>query len=142
MLRRRLGDEKFLSLLRDICSHHATIGTDQFRQLASQYAPASPDPDLKVFFDNWVYGTGIPAVKLSYSWSAVKLVGTLSGTLAQRDVDDSFAAFVPVEVQSGSKSTVYWLATGSDPAPFSLPLRSAPTKVTLAASDCLMTISK
>ncbi|MGA2213767.1 MAG: M1 family aminopeptidase [Bryobacteraceae bacterium] len=142
MLRRRLGDEKFLSLLRDICSHHPSIGTDQFRQLASQYAPASHDPDLKVFFDNWVYGTGIPAVKLSYSWNAVKLSGTLSGTLAQRDVDGSFAAFVPVEVQSGGKNNIYWLATGSDPAPFSLPLRSPPTKVTLAAADCLMTISK
>ncbi len=106
MLRRRLGDEKFLSLLRDICSHYHSISTEQFRELAQKYAPAAPDQDLKVFFDNWVYGTGIPAVKLSYSWRAMKL----SGTLAQRDVDDSFAAFVPVEVQTGTKSSVYWLA--------------------------------
>jgi hypothetical protein len=142
MLRRRLGDEKFLSLLRDICNHYHSISTDKFRELASHYAPASPDPDLKIFFDNWVYGTGIPAVKLSYSWRAVKLSGTLSGTLAQRDVDDSFSAFVPVEVQTGSKSNVYWLATGTDPASFSIPLKSQPTKVTLLAADCLMTTSK
>jgi len=138
MLRRRLGDEKFLSLLRDICSNYHSISTDQFRELAHKYAPASPDPDLKIFFDNWVYGTGIPAVKLSYSWRATKL----SGTLAQRDVDDAFSAFVPVEVQTGSKSDVYWLATGSDPAPFSIALKSPPTKVTLLAADCLMTTSK
>jgi hypothetical protein len=146
MLRRRLGDEKFLSLLRDICNNYHSISTDQFRELARKYAPASPDPDLKIFFDNWVYGTGIPAVKLSYSWRALKssgtLSGTLSGALAQRDVDDSFAAFVPVEVQTGSKSDVYWLATGSDPAPFSIPLKSPPTKVTLLAADCLITTSK
>jgi hypothetical protein len=138
MLRRRLGDEKFVSLLRDICSHYHSISTEQFRELARQYAPASPDPDFKVFFDNWVYGTGIPAVKLSYSWRAMKL----SGTLVQRDVDDSFMAIVPVEVQTGSKSNVYWLATGTDPAPFSIPLKSQPTKVTLLAADCLMTTSK
>ena len=42
MLRRRLGDEKFLTLLRDICSHHHSISTDQFRDLARQYAPSSP----------------------------------------------------------------------------------------------------
>jgi hypothetical protein len=142
MLRRRLGDEKFLSLLRDICSHHHSISTDQFRDLARQYVPASADPDLKIFFDNWVYGTGIPAVKLSYSWRAMKVSGTLSGTLVQRDVDDSFAAFVPVEIQAGGKSAVYWLATGSGPAPFSIPLKSPPTKVTLLAADCLMTTSK
>ena len=72
----------------------------------------------------------------------MKLSGTLSGTLSQRDVDPSFAAFVPVEVQAGGKSNVYWLATGSDPASFSIPLKSAPTKVTLLAADCLMTTSK
>jgi len=138
MLRRRLGDEKFLSLLRDISSHYHSISTEQFRELAHKYAPASPDPDLKTFFDNWVYGTGIPAVKLSYSWRAMKL----SGTVAQRDVDDSFTAFVPVEVQTGNKSNVYWLATGTDPASFSIPLKSPPTKVTLLAANCLMTTPK
>ncbi len=138
MLRRRLGDEKFLSLLRDIASHYHSLGTEQFRELARRYAPASPDPDLRIFFDNWVYGTGIPAVKLSYAWRAMKLYGTV----AQRDVDPSFAAFVPVEVQTGSKSTVYWLATGTDPAPFSIPLKSPPARVSLLSANCLMTTSK
>jgi len=138
MLRRRLGDEKFLALLREISSGHHSIGTEEFRELASQYAPASPDHDLKIFFENWVYGTGIPAVKLSYSWRGAKL----SGAIAQQDVDDSFAAFVPVEVQNGSTTTVYWLPTGSDPAPFSIPLKSPPGKVTLVTGDCLMTTWK
>jgi hypothetical protein len=138
MLRRRLGDEKFLALLREVASHHHSISTEEFRDLASQYAPKSPDPGLKIFFDNWVYGTGVPAVKLSYSWGGTKL----SGSLAQRDVDDDFSAYVPVEVQTGSKSQVYWLATGSDPVAFSIPGKSRPTKVGLLAADCLMTTSK
>jgi hypothetical protein len=137
MLRRRLGDEKFLALLREVSSHHHSISTEEFRDLASQYAPATPDPGLKIFFDNWVYGTGVPAVKLSYSWRAAKL----SGTLGQQGVDDNFTAYVPVEVQTGTRSEVYWLATGSDVA-FSIPLKSAPTRVTLLATNCLMTISK
>jgi hypothetical protein len=137
MLRRRLGDEKFLSLLRDLASHYHTISTDQFRELARQYAPAKPDPDLQTFFDNWVYGTGIPAVKLTYSWRAMRF----SGTVAQRDVDDAFSAFVPVEVQTGTASNVYWLGTGTDPEPFSIPMKTQPTKVTLLTTDCLVTSS-
>jgi hypothetical protein len=137
MLRRRLGDEKFLALLREISSRHHSIGTEEFRLLARQYAPKSPDPDLKVFFDNWVYGTGVPAVKLTYTWRGAKLIGTL----VQRDVDDAFSAYVPVEVQTGSKSEVYWLATGSDSA-FSIPVKSRPTKVELRSDDCLMTTPK
>lgn len=137
MLRRRLGDDKFLALLREISSHHHSISTEEFRDLARQYAPKSPDPDLKVFFDNWVYGTGVPAVKLSYSWHSEKL----TGSLVQRDVDDAFAALVPVEVQTGSKSNIYWLATGSDPVAFSIPMKLRPTRVTLLAANCLMTTS-
>lgn len=138
MLRRRLGDDKFLALLREVSSHHHSISTEEFRDLASQYAPKTPDPDLKIFFDNWVYGTGVPAVKLSYAWRAAKL----SGSLVQRDVDEAFTAFVPVEAQTGSKSSVYWLPTGSDPVAFSIPMKSPPTKVSLLAADCLMTTSK
>lgn len=138
MLRRRLGDEKFLALLRDIASHHHSISTDEFRDLASRYAPKSADPDLKIFFDNWVYGTGVPTVKLAYSWRA----GKLSGSLVQRDVDEAFAAYVPVEVQTGSKSDVYWLPTGSDPVAFSIPLKASPVRVSLLTANCLMTTSK
>ncbi len=137
MLRRRLGDEKFMALLREVSSHHHSISTDEFRDLASRYAPKSSDPDLKIFFDNWVYGTGVPTVKLSYSWNGAKL----SGTLAQQDVDDAFSAYVPVEVQTGTKSNVYWLAAGSG-AGFSIPLKSRPTRVALLGADCLMTTSK
>jgi hypothetical protein len=138
MLRRRLGDEKFLALLREISSHHHSISTEEFRDLASQYAPKSEDPGLKIFFDNWIYGTGVPSVKLSYSWRGEKL----SGTLVQQDVDPTFSAYVPVEVETGSKSSVYWLATGSDPVAFSIPMKLRPTKVALLAADCLMTTSK
>jgi hypothetical protein len=141
MLRRRLGDEKFLSLLREISNRYrfSTISTEQFRELAAAYMPPkSEDRALQGFFENWVYGVGIPAVKLSYSWRGSKL----SGTLTQADVGDDFTAFVPVEVQAARQRKVYWLPTGSDPTPFSIPLTTPPTKVALLANDCLIAPSK
>ena len=138
MLRRRLGDEKFHRLLRDVAAHYHCISTEKFRDLASHYATASHDPDLKVFFDNWVYGTGIPSMKLAYSWSQNETDwypgATRCGSGVQR--------VVPVEVQTGAAAHVYWLATSSDPEPFSLPLKSRPTTVSLLSNDCLMTILK
>lgn len=138
MLRRRLGDDKFLALLREVAAHHHSISTEQFRDLAGQYAPPSADAGLRNFFDNWVYGTGIPTVKLSYTWRSAKL----SGSLAEQDVDETFSALVPLEVESAGQSGVYWLPAGSDPVAFSIPLKSPPTRVTLLASNCLMTVSK
>ena len=141
MLRRRLGDEKFMSLLREVCLryHFSPISTDQFRELAAQYAPPkSGDAELKGFFENWVYGTGIPTVKLAWSMRGLKLVGTVS----QREVEDDFTAFVPVEVQNRREKTVYWLPTGSDPVPFSISVKLPPTKVALLSTDCLITSGK
>ena len=92
MLRRRMGDESFFSFLHEICKRYrfGSISTEQFRDLAQQYMPPkAPDSIVKAFFENWVYGTGIPAVKLSYSLRGLKL----TGDVLQRDVDDDFSAF-------------------------------------------------
>lgn len=136
MLRRRMGDERFFGLLHELCERYRlkSVTTEQFRDLARQFMPAqSPDHNLTAFFENWVYGTGIPSVKLSYQVRGFKV----NGTLVQRDVDDDFSALVPVEVQSGGRKTVYWLPTGSDPVPFSIALKALPTKVALLTTDCL-----
>ena len=141
MLRRRLGDQQFMALLRQVATRYrfASINTEQFREAAAGFsAPKSPDPALKAFFDNWVYGTGIPAVKLAYSVQGLKLTGSLT----QRGVQDDFAALVPLEVQTGRQKAVYWLSTGSEAVPFSIPLKAPPTKVALLANDSLITIWK
>jgi Peptidase family M1 domain len=141
MLRRRLGDEKFLAFLRELCSRYRfnTVSTEQFRELAAQYTPpGSPDPSLKGFFDNWVYGTGIPSVKLTSAFHGLKL----TGTLIQQNVDDDFSTFVPLEVRTRNQRTVYWLPTAGEPSPFSIPLKAPPTKVALLGSDWLMTTPK
>ena len=137
MLRRRMGDENFYKFLREVANRYrlSPISTDQFRELAQAYMPArSKDPDLKSFFENWVDGTGIPTVKLSYSWRA----GKLSGTLAQTNVGDDFTTLVPVEVQSSKQRTVHWLPVASDPIPFNIPMPAPPARVALLSNDCLL----
>jgi len=141
MLRRRLGDEKFLAFLRELCTRYrfATVSTDQFRELAAEYSPpGSLDSSLKSFFDTWVYGTGIPAVKLTYAFRGSKL----TGTLVEQNVDDDFTTFVPIEVRTKTDRKIYWLAAASDTSTFSIPLKTPPTKVALLGTDWLMTTPK
>jgi Peptidase family M1 domain len=137
MLRRKMGDANFYKFLREVANRYrlSPISTDQFRELAKAYLPPnSKDPDLKNFFENWVDGTGIPTVKLTYSWRA----GKLSGTLAQSNVSDDFTALVPVEVQGAKQRSIYWLPIASDPIPFNIPMPVAPARVGLLAADCLL----
>lgn len=139
MMRRRLGDERFISMLRDACEKYRfrPISTEQLRELAARFSPPkSPDADFRIFFDNWVYGTGIPTVKLTRAVRGTRMTGTLTATGA----GDDFSGFVPVELQQGRQKTLYWLHVSSDGSPFSIPLRQpvASAKLVLASGDCLI----
>jgi hypothetical protein len=135
MLRRRMGDERFLEMLSQLRKRYQfrTITTDQFRRLAAEFLPPKfPDAQLENFFDQYVQSTGIPTLKLNYSVKGKAPKVVLTGTVTQSDVDEDFTTLVPVEIQLGrSRPAIEWVKTSSDPATFSVTLRQAPSKVTL-----------
>ncbi len=142
MLRRRMGDERFLGMLAELIKRydHAELTTEDFRKVAARYLPPkSPDPTLESFFDQWVYGTGIPSLKLTYSVKGAAPAVKLTGTITQADVNEDFTALVPVEIQSGRGQTITrWIATGAEPATFSVTLKQLPTKVTLDPRNAVL----
>jgi hypothetical protein len=142
MLRRRMGDERFLSMLAEIMKRygHREISTEQFRMLAAEFLPPrSDDPKLEVFFDQWVYGTGIPSLKLAYSLKGKAGAWRLSGTLTQADVPDDFEALAPVEIQLPRGQTVTrWVRASNDPAAFEVKLAEAPLKVVLDPHNAVL----
>lgn len=135
MLRRQIGDERFFSMLAEILKRydHQTLSTDQFRQLAASFLPAkSDDPHLEAFFDQWVYGTGIPGLKLTYTVTGKAPSLRLAGAIAQTGVDDDFTALTPVEIQVARGNTITrWIRSGGEPVHFSVPITQIPLKVTL-----------
>ena len=135
MLRGRMGDQKFLALLAEISKRYdrKDITTEEFRLLAAEYLPPkSDDPKLESFFEQWVYGTGIPAVKLSSSVKGAAPNVRLTGTLTQSGVDGDFTASVPVEIVIAKGRTVtQWVRSADVPVTFTVFLKAAPLKVTL-----------
>jgi len=135
MLRRRMGDERFLSLLGDLLKRydHKSLTTEQFREMAASYLPPkSDDAKLEGFFDQWVYGTGIPSLKLEYQVKGKAPALKLVGTVTQSEVDDDFATLVPVEIQLARGRTItQWVRAGSDPTTFTVALTAPPAKVAL-----------
>jgi len=135
MLRQRMGEERFLSMLAEIMKRYgrSEITTEQFRMLASEFLPPkSDDPKLELFFDQWVYGTGIPTLKLSYNIRGKAPLWKVVGTLTQSDVPEDFSALAPVEIQVAPGRTItQWVRSSSEPATFSVTLRQQPLKVTL-----------
>jgi aminopeptidase N len=130
-----MGDQKFLALLAEISKRYdrKDITTEEFRLLAAEYLPAkSDDPKLESFFEQWVYGTGIPAIKLSSSVKGAAPNVRLTGTVTQSGVDGDFTASVPVEIVIAKGRTMtQWVRSADVPVTFTVVLKAAPLKVTL-----------
>jgi hypothetical protein len=137
-----MGDQRFLALLAEILHRYdrRAISSDEFRRLAATYLPPkSGDPRLEAFFDNWVYGTGIPALKLSWQLKGKAPALRLVGTLTESDVDEDFSAAVPVEIQLGKgRAIIQWVRAETDPVSFTVPLSQAPLKVTLDPNHAVL----
>jgi hypothetical protein len=135
MLRARVGTERFIALLAETVRRYdrKEITTEEFRLLAASFLPPkSDDPKLESFFEQWVYGTGIPTMKLTYSVKGVAPNVKLTGTLTQSGVDEDFTTSVPVEIQiARGKSITQWVRSADVPVTFTVPLKAAPLKVTL-----------
>jgi hypothetical protein len=135
MLRRRLGDEQFLAMLGQLRHRYQykTLTTEEFRAQAAESLPLkSFDPRLEAFFEQWVYSTGIPSLKMTHSIQGKAPDMRVTGAITQTDVPEDFSIWVPVEIQlPKGKPIVHWVKTTNGPAPFSVAVRQAPTKVLL-----------
>lgn len=142
MLRRRLGDERFLEMLGELCRRYRflTVTTEEFRKLAAEFLPdASPDPTLENFFEHWVQGIGLPTLRFSHSVKGKAPRVRISGTVAQSGVADDFTIYVPVEIQfAGSEPIIRWIRTGDEPVPFDVTVRQRPAKVVFNPGDSVL----
>lgn len=141
MLRRRMGDGAFFKLLAELRRRYEfkLVTTADFQALARELRPAGLRPEvIDTFFENWVYATGVPALKLRYTLKGVAPSLKLSGSVDQSGAGDDFAMDTPVEVQfaKGPPQTI-WVRTAGAENTFSANLRQMPTRVAIP-DDVLM----
>jgi Peptidase family M1 domain len=133
MLRRRMGDDAFFKLLAELRRRYEfkLVTTADFQALARELRPRGMTAEgIDAFFDNWVYATGIPTLKLRYAVSGVAPAVKLSGSIDQSGAGDDFSMDAPVEVQfaKGPPQTI-WVRTTGDDNTFTANLRQLPVRV-------------
>jgi hypothetical protein len=135
MLRHKMGDDAFLKMLASLRKQFEdkSISTDEFRTFCAGFLPPhSPDPKLETFFGQWVYGTGVPELKLNYRITGKAPLWTVTGTVTQTGVGDDFTSEVPIEIQLGKlKPLTLTLRAADEPVPFSVTAKAPPTKVSI-----------
>ena len=106
MMRVRLGDAAFLKMLNALAqrNRYGRVTYGWFSRPGGRVSPAgSDDPKFESFFEQWVYGTGIPHLKLAHSVKGNRHTIQLQGSITQSSVSEDFSVPVPVEIQLPGK---------------------------------------
>ncbi|HEY7333340.1 MAG TPA: M1 family aminopeptidase [Bryobacteraceae bacterium] len=135
MLRRRLGDDRFFKMLAEFRRRYESraASTSDLRALAKEFAPPRVSAaSIDGFFDNWVYSTGIPTLKVTYKVKGAAPAVRITGQVEQSGVEDGFSVEAPVEVQfAKAASQIIWVETSNAGTSFTATVRQMPARVSI-----------
>ena len=138
MYDKKTGDASFQKMMKDFITSHYNkdVSTEDFKAIVQKHITPKMDIDkngkIDWFFDEWVYGTEVPAYKLEYSVNG----NSLSAKITQSGVSDSFVMLVPIYVDYGQGWTLIGSATVSGNSTVdlgNLKLPQTPQKVAICA---------
>ncbi|MFQ5663977.1 MAG: M1 family metallopeptidase [Terriglobia bacterium] len=148
---REQPDHRFIAMMQEFTKTYFNqpASTEDFKRIVEKHMTPQMDLDgnrrMDWFFNQWVYGTGIPHYDFSYSIVPQPDSNTflLKGRLRQRRVPDSFKMPVPVYLHQGKKMfRAGWIVTTGPETPFEVRLPFKPDKVTINEwEDILCTMS-
>ncbi len=98
------GDQRFQEMMKDFVKTHFNqpVSTEDFKAIVEKHMTPEMNVDnsgkMDWFFNQWVYGTQIPAYKLEYK---VTSDGVFSGKITQSGVTDDFVMLVPLYLDMG-----------------------------------------
>jgi hypothetical protein len=140
------ADEKFFEMLRAFVAAYSgrAPSTEDFIRYAEKYMTPASDLDhnrkLDWFFNEWVYGTGIPAYT---SAASVKSLGpgkfVVHGTITQTEGPTGFEMLVPVVAVYGKdrKVTLGRVATTESGGRFRFTTATKPSRVAIDEDEIL-----
>jgi Peptidase family M1 domain len=145
------SDQNFQRLIQDFSAafRGKLASTEDFKQMVEK--SMNKDLDLEGnrkmdwFFDQWVYGTGIPTYRMDYSITALKdRTFLLKGKIFQENVSEYF--IMPVEVfghyTPGKIQRLGRVVVSGNQANFRFILKSKPLKVTLDENNEILCENK
>jgi len=98
------GDKRFQAMMKDFVQTYFNqpVSTENFKSIVEKHMTQEMNIDnngkMDWFFNEWVYGTQVPAYKFEYK---VTSDGVLSGKVSQSGVSNDFVMLVPIYVDMG-----------------------------------------
>ncbi|MCB1019614.1 MAG: hypothetical protein KDC27_06775 [Acidobacteria bacterium] len=144
MLRGMLGDEQFFGLLSELSERYRLkeLSVDQLRQAAAARLPKGyDDPELQDFFDQWVYGTGVPRFSLTFETKTAAGKTVVEGVLRQQGVPDNFVTPVELRLEAdGAKPVVKTIWTEGPESAFRFEVAGKDPRVLIDPNERILAV--
>jgi aminopeptidase N len=127
-------DATFMALLKEFAETYSgkAASTWDFRRLAEKHSGQK----LDWFFDQWVFGTGLPVYALEYKVEGSGNQYTIEGKITQTGVPDGFVMPVPVYADGEYLDTI---EPGDLDEPFRLRVSKKPEQVVIDPEMTILT---
>ncbi len=135
-------EQNFKALMQDFTQTFANkaASTEDFKAILEKHMGAWMDLDgnhrMDWFFNQYVYGTGVPHYKLDYSVQETGGKWQVTGAVTQSGVPDGWKDVLAVSVRASGKNTrMGWLRVKGKTAPFNFTLPMKPEKIILNENE-------
>jgi hypothetical protein len=137
LMQRGGGDSAFTAMLREVTSQFngAFVTTADFKRIAEKHAGET----LDWFFDDWVFGTGIPSYSLDYAITPSGGEFVVEGRVHQTGVSDAFSAPVPLYADDTLLGRV---TVSASEEPFRFVVKQSPQRVLIDPKNTILAVSR
>ena len=141
-------EARFIAMMKDFTKtyYNQAASTDDFKRVAEKYITPAMNVDgngkLDWFFNQWVYGTGIPHYTVKYSITPQGNGVRLQGAIRQSGVPDNFVMPVPIYAYAGTRvQRLGWVTVRGPETPFDIELPMKIDKISIDEwADVLCTV--
>lgn len=123
----RNDDSRFVALMREFVQtyQHKDASTEDFKRVCDKHF----QQDMSWFFQQWVYGTGIPKVKVNYTIAEDGGQVALKGNIKVEGVPADFRVYFPFLLKFKNGAALSGRVGGQGQATFKLNLPEKPVSV-------------
>jgi hypothetical protein len=137
------ADARFMTLMQDFTKsyHNQAASTEDFKAIAEKHLVAHMDLDgngrLDWFFNQYVYGTGLPRYEFKYQVQAAgENQWKITGAVTPREVPPNWKDLLRLYLHAQGKVVrLGWLPAGSQEKPFDFTLPFKPDKLSVNANE-------
>ncbi len=137
-------EARFIAMMKDFCeTYNKAASTEDFKAIVEKHMTPSMDVDgnhrMDWFFNQYVYGTGIPQYEFHYKVEPAEGKWKVTGNLVQNGVPEGWKDVLPIYMHPGGRTVrLGFISAGGKNTPFDFLLPFQPGQLTINDNEDIL----